>query len=146
MITINVVILTFYIEIILINIFRWAVGDIILKYNINLINATLRYVNRCPNILTYCPRSMIAVVLYIDLNTNSWSFTDKCCTNYQQWTREIVDLVIPLNGTYYLPYHVFPTFSQFKKCYRQYSNFISMKENIDRNNLLTSYLWQFMRQ
>lgn len=115
--------------------------QIIRKYNINVINVSLRYVksNSCENgnkfpfrvprrnsILSYSPADSVAIVLYIDLNTN------KLVDEAVIWTREIIDLTISNHGTYYLPYHIFATKQQFIQAYPLYNQFREAKASLNQ--------------
>ncbi|MBA3815507.1 MAG: FAD-binding oxidoreductase [Parachlamydiaceae bacterium] len=59
----------------------------------------------------------------------------------RQWVREVVDKVIEMKGTYYLPYMHFPTRNQFRKCYPQYKEVVKMKEIYDPQSIFENQLY-----
>ena len=79
---------------------------------------------------------MIGIVLYIDLD--KYGNVDKC----KRWTREIVDIAAEMGGKFYLPYHIWYTKEQFRRCYKRYNMFIKMKYEIDPELKFTSHLWE----
>ena len=138
------------------NPFLQRLKSIIVSYDINLINATLRYVrgprgNRVPTrtllplaghdtILSYAPDERIAIVLYIDLNKTSGVAT------FTEWTRRIIMEALGCRGSYYLPYHLFASKEQFRLAYPNWNTFIAKKCEIDPTKKFTSTFWKFISQ
>ena len=109
------------------------------EHNINLLNATFRYIKPHATILSYCQVPSIAIVLYIDLNKFS-------SVNYiKHWTQQIIAAALKYSGSYYLPYHLFATSEQFKQAYPNYSDCVQKKKQLDPTNLFTSHFWHFLQ-
>jgi decaprenylphospho-beta-D-ribofuranose 2-oxidase len=111
---------------------------LVAKYNINLVNVTLRYVRAHSTILSYARHNSLALVLYLDLN--KFQPLDHC----QEWTREVIDRVMAYAGTYYLPYHLFARPDQFRQCYPGWRKWLTMKRAVDPDNRLTSHLGEYL--
>lgn len=136
--------------------FLQRLRSIISKYDINLINATLRYVcgpsgNSVPpgtllprvghdTILSYAPDERIAIVLYIDLNKTSDVDT------FTEWTQKIIGVALNCGGSYYLPYHLFASKRQFRLAYPQWKTFVMKKREIDPTEKFMSTFWKFISQ
>lgn len=112
--------------------------SLVVKHDINLLNATFRYIKPHCTILSYCKVPSIAIVLYIDLDKFSSVNTIK------HWTQQIISSALKHGGSYYLPYHLFATPEQFKQAYPNYAYFIRKKRQYDPTNIFMSHLWKFM--
>lgn len=100
---------------------------IVQRRRVNLLSATLRAVKRDGiTVLGYARGEMIAVVLYVNVPRS-----DAGARESAAWTRELVDLTLAANGTYYLPYQRWPTREQFVKCYPGTSKFLAVKRQWD---------------
>ncbi len=114
---------------------------IVKKYDINLINVSVRYVPKNnESILTYAPEDSFALVLYINIFNNK-----KSIEKAEQWTQKIIEKAIELNGTYYLPYQLWGTKEQLLQAYPRFNDFIELKnkydpEHVFSNNLFSKYL------
>jgi len=99
---------------------------------INLLSVTLRPLKR--DGLTVLPYArtraatghMIAVVLYINV-----SRSESGTRTAEQWTRELVDIALGLDGTYYLPYQRWPTREQFVQAYPRAADLLALKRQYD---------------
>ena len=84
---------------------------IIQKYNVNVLNLSIRYVpQETESILNYAPQDSFALVAYINVFRSTEQYIEK------KWTRDIINAVLSVGGTYYLPYHVYATKQQFHLC------------------------------
>ena len=121
--------------------FYFILWRIIGKYEVNLINLSLRYVRKTNvPLLTYAPHDMISFVLYINL-VNSWSSMDYA----YQWSQELIIPTLYLGGTYYLPYLPFATRKQFRQAYPKWDLWLQIKAQYDhrcifQNSFLREYL------
>jgi FAD/FMN-containing dehydrogenase len=116
--------------------------NIIDDYGVNLLNISLRYVMATNlSILNYTPTDRIAVVLYLNIGNNSY------CVNYaKQWTQLIINTVIKLGGSYYLPYLPLATLQQFRLAYPNYHLYMKIKEKYDpQNRLSNQFIDQYLR-
>jgi FAD/FMN-containing dehydrogenase len=99
---------------------------------INLLSVTLRALKRDEvTVLPYARTRaatghLIAVVLYINV-----ARSESGTRGAEQWTRELVDLALGLDGTYYLPYQRWPTREQFAQAYPRAADFLVVKRQYD---------------
>lgn len=103
--------------------FMWKIFD---KYNVNVLNVSLRYVAPITiPILNYSSnKESIAIVLYINIiNTTNLSL-------FEKWTQPLIDKALNYNGSYYLPYLPLATKEQFRKAYN-YKQFLEIKRQYD---------------
>jgi FAD/FMN-containing dehydrogenase len=57
------------------------------------------------------------------------------------WTRELVELALSYQGTYYLPYQMHATRAQFERAYPQVCELRALKKRVDPDNKLLNGLW-----
>jgi decaprenylphospho-beta-D-ribofuranose 2-oxidase len=101
--------------------------DIVEKREINLLDATVRYIE--PNndaFLNYSDRQALAVVLYLNVKTSPSGLAD-----FSRMTREIIDLALGHDGTFYLPYVLDYDKSQLLRAYPMTTEFIAAKRRYD---------------
>ena len=109
--------------------FFWT---IINRYNVNLLNVSLRYVKKSDiPILNYAPSDCIAIVLYLNISNNlaSLKYAEK-------WTRTLIDKAIKFGGSYYLPYLPFASLTQFQKAYPNYGRLLEIKRIYDPKSFI----------
>ena len=110
---------------------------IIQKYNVNVLNLSIRYVpQEIESILNYAPQDSFALVAYINVFRSTEQYIEK------KWTRDIINAVLSVGGTYYLPYHLYATKQQFKHAYPKLQEFLNIKQKHDPNNMFTNSLHQ----
>jgi FAD/FMN-containing dehydrogenase len=107
-----------------------------------LLNITLRWVERdSTSLLSYAPDGpRIASVLLF-----SQEMTARAEADMARMTQEMVEAVLAIGGSYYLPYRLHPTPGQFLRCYPRAPEFAALKRRVDpglrfRNALWDSYL------
>lgn len=109
---------------------------IVKRYNVNILNASIRYVPAdTESLLAYAPTDSFAIVLYINV-INSKRGLDRM----KLWTREFIDTVLAFGGRYYLPYHLFATKEQFYQAYPEFNEFLAIKKRYDPTNKFTNML------
>lgn len=105
------------------------------------LNVTLRFVNTdAESWLAYAPSPRIAAVMSF-----SQEMTARAEADMVRMTRDLVDGIIDIGGSYYLPYRPHPTVLQLERAYPRAAAFAAAKRAIDpdmifRNNLWDSYL------
>ena len=102
-----------------------------------LLNASVRVVHREQNVLTYAPTDMFAVVLYVNQPTTAEGNDAMAAL-----TRQIVDLAISLDGTFFLPYQLHYTPEQLQRAYPQIGDFFAAKRRYDPHALLTNTFYE----
>src|SRR2546425_845036 len=104
---------------------------------VNVINGTIRHAHRDPGaMLAWAREEVFAFVLYYKQNTDAES-RKKVAT----WTRELVDAVLSVGGSYYLPYQPHATEEQFLKAYARAPEFFALKRKLDPENRFRNKLW-----
>jgi FAD/FMN-containing dehydrogenase len=103
-----------------------------------LLNITLRWVGQdTTSLLSYAlqgPR--IASVLLF-----SQEMTARAEADMARMTRELIEAVLAIGGSYYLPYRPHATVDQFRRCYAHSADFIALKRQVDPGLRLRSALW-----
>jgi FAD/FMN-containing dehydrogenase len=116
-----------------------GIERIIKKYNINVLNISLRYVpGNKETVLAYAPQNSFACVFYINMvNTASGREYAK------QWTRALIDCALKYGGTYYLPYQLYATNEQIRKAYPHFDEFLQYKTQFDPTGTFNNmfYAW-----
>lgn len=106
--------------------------NIMEKYEVNLLNISLRYVSSTIEfsapILDYAPQDRLAVVIYYNIGNNSISMK-----NAKEWTQRILNVVTGdvVKGSYYLPYLPFASLKQFRLAYPNYNQYVDLKNKWD---------------
>lgn len=103
-----------------------------------LLNITLRYVAQDPTaLLSYAPQGpRIAAVLLF-----SQEMTARAEADMARMTQAMIDAVLAIGGSYYLPYRPHATLDQFHRCYARSADFIALKRQIDPGLRLRNALW-----
>ncbi len=115
------------------------VKNIVKKYNVNLLSATIRYVPKnTESFLSYSNNDLFSVVLYINQE-----LTANGRKNAETWTRELVDMSHNYGGLYYLPYQLYPTKEQLVRAYPNFGKFIKFKRKYDPDNRFMNMFYQF---
>lgn len=106
-----------------------------------LLNVTLRYVAADrESVLSYAPEPRIAAVMLF-----SQEMTTRAEADMRRMTRALIDRVVAIGGTYYLPYRPHATVDQFVRAYPRSPEFAAAKRLHDpalsfRNNFWDAYL------
>ena len=110
--------------------------DIVTKYNVNMLNVSIRYVpQNKETLLTYAPQDSFALVCYINIPNVVKKFDFS-----QLWTQKLIDLALSLGGTYYLPYQLHATSEQLHKAYPRFEEFVAVKQKYDPQGTFTNEL------
>ena len=102
-----------------------------------LLNITLRYVAADrESVLAYATGNRIACVMLF-----SQEMTARAETDHRRMTRELIDRVLDLGGTYYLPYRPHATRAQFLKSYPSARAFVRRKLELDPDATFRNLFW-----
>ena len=102
-----------------------------------LLNITLRYVNTDhDSVLAYAPEPRIAAVLLF-----SQEKTVRGEADMARMTRALIERVLDIGGTYYLPYRPHASLDQLSRGYPRAREFAAMKRAVDRDLLFRNQLW-----
>ncbi len=101
------------------------------------LNVTLRYIDTDPtSVLAYATEPRIAAVMSF-----SQEKTVRGEADMARMTRALVDGIIGIGGTYYLPYRPHPTPAQFAGAYSRAEEFAAAKRDLDPDLLFRNALW-----
>ncbi len=93
----------------------------------NLLNITVRYVGKNEEaVMSYANDDMFALVMLINQGTSEESIDTT-----GRVIRNMIDVTLKHDGTYYLPYYHYPTKEQLIKAYPRSEGFFEMKEKYD---------------
>lgn len=93
----------------------------------NLLNITVRYVGKNDEaVMSYATDDMFALVMLINQGTSVESIETT-----GRVIRNMIDVTLKHDGTYYLPYYHYPTKEQLKEAYPRTEEFFEMKKKYD---------------
>ena len=102
-----------------------------------LLNITLRYVAAdSESLLSYAPAPRIACVMLF-----SQEMTRRAEEDHARMTRDLIDRVLDLGGTYYLPYRPHATKEQFRRAYPNAEKFVEEKKFYDPDLVFRNGFW-----
>lgn len=111
------------------------------KYNINVLNVTIRKVNKDTNALvSYAQKDMYGFVVYYKINQNS---IDTQTLN--AFTRELMEYLISIEATYYLCYGSYYSQSQLTTMYPAIRKLFVLKTQHDPDRLFTNVWYEKYR-
>ena len=107
----------------------------------NLLNVTIRYVEQNDKaVLSYAKEDMFSLVLLVNQGTDKESIEKT-----QQVVREMIDVTLAHNGSYYLPYFGYPTKVQMQAAYPRTEEFFELKERFDPDHRFMNLFYEEYR-
>jgi hypothetical protein len=107
---------------------------------ISLLNITIRYIKKdTVSYLKYAKEDYYAFVFYYRMDKS-----DKYDKELKNMHMNLVNEVIKLGGTFYLPYRHHYTKNQLITCYPEIINFIKQKKHIDKNNMFSNVWFDYI--
>ena len=107
------------------------------KHAVNVINVSIRHAHPDPGaLLAWARGEVFAFVLYHKQGTDAESRR-----NVGVWTREMIDALLSVGGSYYLPYQPHATDAQFLRAYPRAPEFFALKKRLDPENRFRNKLW-----
>jgi FAD/FMN-containing dehydrogenase len=117
--------------------FLKACQDVIPRSGLDLLNVTLRFIEAdAESILTYAPTRRIAAVM-----TFSQPRTAEADARMERMTRELIDCVLAIGGSFYLPYRLHARSDQLTRAYPDLAEFVACKRRYDPKLLFRNTLW-----
>ena len=110
------------------------------KYNVNVINVSLRHAEPDDeSFLSWANEEVFAFVIYYKQKTSA-----EARESVKQWTLEMTDAILSENGSWYLPYQPHASVEQFNKAYPNSFKYFAIKDSLDpqyrfTNKLLDKY-------
>lgn len=106
------------------------------KYNVNVINVSLRHAfPDKESYLSWANEEVFAFVIYYKQGTDAESKN-----HVKDWTVEMTDAILSENGTWYLPYQPHATIAQFDKGYPNSAKYFEVKNKVDSLHRFTNKL------
>ena len=108
------------------------------RHPVNLLNMTLRDVRADEDtLLRYAEEDVLALVMLF-----SQERSPEAEQVMGEFTRELVEHVLQLGGTYYLPYRLHPTRQQFRRAYPRSREFFEAKRRYDPDTLFSNEFYR----
>ncbi|HLG59619.1 MAG TPA: FAD-binding protein [Vicinamibacterales bacterium] len=117
--------------------FVQACQDVIPASYQQLLNITLRYVNTDrDSVLAYATEPRIAAVMLFSQEQTARGEADMA-----RMTHALIERVLAVGGTYYLPYRPHASLDQLSRGYPRASEFAAKKREVDRDLLFRNQVW-----
>lgn len=117
--------------------FLSACREIIPPSKQDLLNVTLRFVDTDPvSVLSFAPAPRIAAVLLFSQGVSAEADRAMAAT-----TERLVDAVLAIGGSYYLPYRLHARPDQLRRAYPRIDAFISKKREYDPQLRFRNLMW-----
>ncbi len=105
--------------------------------NVNLLNVSIRHALPDPGSkLAWAKGESFAFVIYYKQGTD-----EKSKQEVANWTRQMIDQVLMVDGGYYLPYQPHATDEQFYAAYPKWQEYFEIKNKYDSTGKFTNKLW-----
>jgi FAD/FMN-containing dehydrogenase/uncharacterized membrane protein YhaH (DUF805 family) len=117
--------------------FTILMSEIFNRHNVNVINVSIRHAfEDNGSLMAWAREEVFAFVVWYKQNTN-----DIEKNKVGIWTRELINAVISVNGSFYLPYQAHATKEQFHKCYPNAKKVMELKSKLDPNYKFRNVIW-----
>ncbi len=111
--------------------------SILQKHDVNVVNISIRHAKQdSGSYLAWAKTEVFSFVIYYKQRVY-----ESAKREVGVWTRELIDAVISVGGTYYLPYQLHASVSQFEKAYPNSDQFFLLKRKLDPNYKFRNKLW-----
>lgn len=112
--------------------------DIFQKHEANIINVSVRHAFSDPGtLLAWAPEETFAFVVYYQQGTSPESKEQ-----VKAWSKEMIDAVLSVGGTYYLPYQIYASKEQFLSAYPRSPEYFELKKRVDPDYRFRNQLWK----
>ena len=102
-------------------------AEILQRHRVNVLNVSIRHALADPgSLLAWARGETFAFVLYYKQRTR-----ENARERVAVWTRELIDAVLAVGGTYYLPYQPHATHEQFHRAYPRAKELFALKRKLD---------------
>lgn len=112
--------------------------EIFQKNDANIINVSIRHAHKDPGtLLAWAPQESFAFVVYYQQGTD-----EEARAGVLKWSVEMIDAVVAVGGTYYLPYQIFASPKQFLAAYPRSPEYFALKAKLDPEYRFRNQLWR----
>jgi uncharacterized membrane protein YhaH (DUF805 family)/SAM-dependent methyltransferase len=117
--------------------FSAAMGEIFIRFNVNVLNVSVRHAKPDNgSLLAWAREEVFAFVVWYKQGTSD---LDK--NKVAVWTRALISAAISFDGAYYLPYQAHATSEQFHKAYPKANELFKLKEKCDPGFKFRNIIW-----
>ena len=107
------------------------------RHRPNVINVSIRHASQDrESIMAWAREDSFAFVVYYKQGVSEAERNE-----VGVWTRELIDAVLAVGGTYYLPYQLHATEAQFARAYPRAAELFALKRRLDPDYKLRNKLW-----
>jgi FAD/FMN-containing dehydrogenase/SAM-dependent methyltransferase len=112
-------------------------ADIFRHHRVNVLNVSVRHALPDPgSLLAWARTETFAFVVYHKQRTR-----ENARERVAVWTRDLIDAVLSVGGTYYLPYQAHATQEQFHRAYPRAKELFALKRKLDPDFRFRNILW-----
>lgn len=106
-------------------------------HKVKIANISIRHAKADPGtLLAWAREDTFALVLYYRQGVSP-----SARAAVADWTRQLIDLAIAHQGSYYLPYQIHASRDQFLAAYPRAEEFFTLKKRVDPTNKFRNKLW-----
>ncbi len=117
--------------------FAGVMSEIFLRHRVNVVNISVRHAVADPgSYLAWAREEVFAFVVYYKQSTSAAERN-----RVAVWTRELIDAVLSVGGTYYLPYQPHGTVEQFHRAYPNAKKLFALKAKLDPTFRFRNIIW-----
>lgn len=114
--------------------------EVFQRHDVNNVNVSIRHAFKDPGaVMAWARQEVFAFVVYYKQGVSPDARDE-----VGKWTREMMEQIISVGGSYYLPYQPHATQAQFRAAYPNFDSYAALKKRLDpaykfRNKLLDKY-------
>lgn len=117
--------------------FAQTMGAVLARHQVNVVNISIRHaLGDDRTLMAWARGETFAFVLYYKQRTR-----ENARERVAVWTRALIDAVLAVGGTYYLPYQLHATHEQFHRAYPRAREMFALKAELDPHYRLRGALW-----
>jgi FAD/FMN-containing dehydrogenase len=111
--------------------------DVLKQHKVKVANISIRHAKADPGtLLAWARGDTFALVLYYRQGVSP---SERAVV--ADWTRQLIDLAIAHQGSYYLPYQIHASREQVLAAYPHAEEFFALKKRVDPTNKFRNKLW-----
>jgi FAD/FMN-containing dehydrogenase/uncharacterized membrane protein YhaH (DUF805 family) len=117
--------------------FLASMAEVFIRHRVNVINVSIRHAKAdSGSLLAWAKEEVFAFVVYYKQNTD-----DVEKGRVGVWTRELIDAVLALKGSFYLPYQPHATLEQVLMAYPRAEELFALKREMDPAGKFRNVIW-----
>ena len=118
--------------------FLGRLRSVLQKEEPNVLNISIRHATPDPgSLLAWARGEVFTFVLYYKQDRDAASETAE-----SRWIHELTEAALDEGGTFYLPYRLHATPTQFRRGYPRAGEFVALKRRVDPTNKFRNELWK----